>query len=61
MITIIGLGPGDPKLLTREAWETLTATREVYLRTRKHPTVAGLPTQLNLARFRCRLRQRQQF
>lgn len=51
MITIIGLGPGDPKLLTREAWEALTTAHEIYLRTRKHPTVAGLPHQLKLHDF----------
>jgi len=42
-ITIVGLGPGDPQLLTREAWEVLSSAWEVYLRTARHPTVAGLP------------------
>jgi tetrapyrrole methylase family protein/MazG family protein len=42
-ITIVGLGPGNPMHLTREAWEVLGAAREVYLRTQKHPTVAALP------------------
>jgi tetrapyrrole methylase family protein / MazG family protein len=42
-ITIVGLGPGDPMLLTREAWEVLASASEVYLRTARHPTVAGLP------------------
>jgi tetrapyrrole methylase family protein / MazG family protein len=51
MLTILGLGPGDPMLLTREAWEILSAAREVYLRTRKHPTVAGLPAHLILHDF----------
>src|SRR5262245_11425137 len=51
MLTILGLGPGDPQLLTREAWDCLTAAREVYLRTRKHPTVAGLPAHLTLHDF----------
>ena len=37
-ITIVGLGPGDPRLLTREAWEILTQASEVFLRTERHPT-----------------------
>jgi len=41
-ITIVGLGPGDPRLLTREAWEILTQASEVYLRTARHPTVEAL-------------------
>lgn len=51
MITILGLGPGDPNLLTREAWEILCAAKEIYLRTAKHPTVAGLPSHLTLHNF----------
>jgi tetrapyrrole methylase family protein/MazG family protein len=41
-IMIVGLGPGDPRLLTREAWEILTQASEVYLRTERHPTVDAL-------------------
>ena len=51
MITILGLGPGDPNLLTREAWEVLSQAKTIYLRTRKHPTVAGLPQHLTLKDF----------
>src|SRR5574341_2000897 len=40
---IVGLGPGDAGLLTRAAWETLSAAEKVFLRTRMHPTVAHLP------------------
>jgi len=50
-IIIVGLGPGDPAHLTREAWEVLAGADEVYLRTRKHPTVAALPAQLTLHSF----------
>ena len=32
-ITIIGLGPGDPRHLTREAWEVLEGAEELWLRT----------------------------
>ncbi len=42
-ITVVGLGPGDPGMLTRRAWDALRAAREVYLRTARHPTVAALP------------------
>ncbi|HUV88381.1 MAG TPA: SAM-dependent methyltransferase, partial [Anaerolineae bacterium] len=30
IITIVGLGPGDPRHLTREAWATLEAANEVW-------------------------------
>ena len=50
-ITLLGLGPGDPSLLTREAWEVLTQAPEVFLRTRQHPTVAGFPPELRLHSF----------
>jgi tetrapyrrole methylase family protein / MazG family protein len=42
-ITIIGLGPGDPELLTRRAWRILGESAEVYLRTARHPGVESLP------------------
>ncbi len=50
-ITIVGLGPGDPLQLTREAWSLLAMADEVYLRTERHPTVQGLPTGLVLHGF----------
>ncbi len=50
-ITILGLGPGEPGLLTREAWEIMSRAAEVYLRTRRHPTVGGLPAHLVLHDF----------
>jgi precorrin-2 methylase len=34
-ITLLGLGPGDPNLLTRQAWELLESATEIYLRTRQ--------------------------
>jgi len=43
MITIVGLGPGDPDLLTRRAWRILGESKEVYLRTARHPGVEALP------------------
>ncbi|MCC7357907.1 MAG: nucleoside triphosphate pyrophosphohydrolase [Anaerolineales bacterium] len=50
-ITIVGLGPGGPAQLTREAWEVLSTAGEVYLRTARHPTVAGLPAGLAVHSF----------
>ena len=50
-ITIVGLGPGNPKLLTREAWELLSGATEIYCRTRHHPTVVGLPPQVQVFSF----------
>ncbi|MGD8624593.1 MAG: SAM-dependent methyltransferase, partial [Anaerolineae bacterium] len=50
-ITIVGLGPGNPAHLTREAWDVLSRAGEIYLRTRRHPTVAGLPAHLAVHSF----------
>jgi tetrapyrrole methylase family protein/MazG family protein len=50
-ITLLGLGPGNPDQLTREAWEILSSADEVWLRTRQHPTVNALPSAVNLRSF----------
>jgi tetrapyrrole methylase family protein/MazG family protein len=50
-ITILGLGPGDAALLTRQAWDLLHSARVLYLRTAIHPTVAELPGHLELRPF----------
>jgi tetrapyrrole methylase family protein/MazG family protein len=50
-ITLLGLGPGDPALLTRQAWQVLQTATEVYLRTRQHPTVEGFPPSLQVHTF----------
>jgi tetrapyrrole methylase family protein/MazG family protein len=42
-ITIVGLGPGRASLLTVEAREALASAGEVWLRTKRHPTVDALP------------------
>ncbi|HIP70179.1 MAG TPA: nucleoside triphosphate pyrophosphohydrolase, partial [Anaerolineae bacterium] len=42
-ITIVGLGPGDGRFLTREAWKILAGAEKVYLRTMRHPAAADLP------------------
>jgi tetrapyrrole methylase family protein/MazG family protein len=50
-ITVVGLGPGGPEHLTREAWEALSGGSEVWLRTGRHPAVAGLPDHLAVHTF----------
>ena len=50
-ITIVGLGPGDPKQLTLEAQQVLQEAGEVYLRTCHHPTVPSLPAGASLHFF----------
>jgi len=45
-ITIVGLGPGDAGLITRQVWHLLSAADAVYLRTARHPVVAELPPHL---------------
>jgi tetrapyrrole methylase family protein / MazG family protein len=50
-ITIIGLGPGNGRFLTREAWEILSTSSAVYLRTSRHPAVNDLPEGLKRYSF----------
>lgn len=38
-ITIVGLGPGSPDALTLRAIKEIEETKNLYLRTKKHPTV----------------------
>ena len=42
-ITVVGLGPGDPDLLTTGAVRTLSAAATVWLRTARHPVQPFLP------------------
>jgi tetrapyrrole methylase family protein / MazG family protein len=50
-IVLLGLGPGDPAQLTREAWEWLQHIPQVYVRTSQHPTVAGFPQGVEVVSF----------
>jgi len=50
-ITIIGLGPAGPELLTKQTLEWLSEIEEIYLRTVQHPAVAGLPKNLIVHSF----------
>ena len=42
-ITILGLGPGDPQLMTCQAWEILENSKEIYLKSHQHPVIDELP------------------
>ena len=50
-ITIIGLGPGDPKWVTRGAWDEIQSADEVFLRTKDHPVVSWLPKTISIYSF----------
>lgn len=50
-ITLIGLGPGDPQLITRRAWQLLTTAPQVWVRTRRHPAVAALDDHTQVASY----------
>lgn len=50
-ITIVGLGPGDPALLTRQAWDVLSGADVLFARTKRHPTLAGLPASVKVHSF----------
>ena len=50
-ITIVGLGPGDAGLITRQTWHLLSAADIIYLRTARHPAVAELPAHLTSHSF----------
>lgn len=50
-ITIVGLGPGDGRFLTREAWQVLSTTAHLFVRTAWHPAVADLPATAQVASF----------
>jgi tetrapyrrole methylase family protein/MazG family protein len=50
-IILLGLGPGDATLLTRQAWDLLNSIPEIYLRTSHHPAVAQLPSHLKVHTF----------
>ncbi len=50
-IILLGLGPGDANLLTRQAWDLIRNISEIYLRTRQHPCVADLPAALEIHSF----------
>src|SRR5512136_479875 len=50
-ITLLGLGPGNPDKLTREAWNVLESAGELWLRTMEHPVLGGLPDSITFHSF----------
>lgn len=50
-ITVVGLGPGDGRFLTREAWAILAAAETVHVRTARHPAVNDLPESVQMVSF----------
>ncbi len=50
-IIIIGLGPGDPELMTVKVSRLLGNLSEIYLRTKEHPAVKGFPEGLVVHSF----------
>jgi tetrapyrrole methylase family protein/MazG family protein len=50
-LIIIGLGPGAPEWMTKEAWEVIQSADEIFLRTIDHPVVSELPKTLSLNGF----------
>jgi tetrapyrrole methylase family protein / MazG family protein len=50
-IILLGLGPGNPDLLTRQAWGILGTCSEIYLRTQHHPVIDSLPSHIQIHSF----------
>lgn len=50
-ITILGLGPGDPNLITRQSWDILRSSPNVVLRTNRHPAVEALGAVTEVGSF----------
>ncbi|UCG25513.1 MAG: nucleoside triphosphate pyrophosphohydrolase [Chloroflexota bacterium] len=50
-ITIVGLGPGDGRYLTREAWRLLKASEAIVVRTAQHPAIDDLPGTVEVISF----------
>ena len=50
-ITVVGLGPGDPGLITRAGWQTLLAAAPLFARTAQHPALGALPADVEVQAF----------
>ena len=50
-IMIVGLGPAGANNLTREAWDWLVQSREIWARTRYHPVFSELPREVIVHSF----------
>lgn len=42
MITVVGLGPGDARYLSKEALSAIEEAKQLYVRTERHPTLSQL-------------------
>ena len=51
MITIVGLGPGAIDDLSLRAWDKIQKSSTLYLRTKRHPCVADLPSTAAIISF----------
>jgi tetrapyrrole methylase family protein/MazG family protein len=47
-ITLLGLGPGNPKYLTNEAMQWLTGVVEVYISDPRHPALSAFPANVKI-------------
>ena len=50
-IVIVGLGPAGASSLTREAWDWLAQSTEIWARTRYHPVFSELPKNIIVHSF----------
>lgn len=50
-ITILGLGPGRLDLLTREAWQVLSASKNTCYRTNRHPVAESFLSKMGGSSF----------
>jgi len=50
-VVIAGLGPGDAGQITREVWEAINSSSEVYARIIKHPALSELPPSVSVHTF----------
>ncbi len=51
MIHIIGLGPGDPGLITQRAWQLILDSPEIWVRTREHPAVPHIAQHTQVSSY----------
>lgn len=50
-ITILGLGPGDPELISRKAWQIISNAKEVYFRTNYQGLNKHIPASVHVCSF----------
>lgn len=51
IIHVVGLGPGDPRLVTRDTLEIVSSTPRRYLRTGRHPSASLVENALTFDHF----------